>query len=121
DDPDVLVGQPGHQGEDGANGVRRLARHVDGGFARRAVDVGDAAARLERSGMAARIERVQPDDPVGLRESGLRGGLVAGLPVVDVVVLLVLLVVANHDRVGLLGGLRRMTMWSIAGNSMSSR
>src|SRR5207244_10743517 len=66
----------------------------------------DAAARLERSGMAARIERVQPDDLVGLGECGLRGGLVAGLPVVDVVVLLVLLVVANQDRVGLLGLLR---------------
>src|SRR5207247_1230409 len=75
DDPDVLLGQAGDEGEHGAYGVGRLACHVDGGLASRAVDVGNAAAGLERRGMTARVEGVQPDDLVRSGEGRLRGGL----------------------------------------------
>ena len=86
--------------------MRRLARHVDGGLARRAVDVGDATACLQRCRVAARIEGVQPDNLVRLGEGRLRGGLVARLPVVDVVVLLVFLIVADQRGAGFFGLLR---------------
>ena len=106
DDPDVLLGQAGDECEHGADGVRGLARHVDRRLACCSIDVGDAAARLERSRVAARIERVQPHDLVGLRECGLRGRLVARFPVIDVVVFLVFLVVADQRRACFLSLLR---------------
>ena len=48
--------------------------------------------------MAARVVRVERDDHVGLGERALGGLLVARLPVVDAVVGLALLVVADQRR-----------------------
>ena len=78
--------------------VRRLRRHVDRRLAGRRVDVGDAPAALERRRVAARVERVERDHLVGLRERAVGGLLVAGLPVVDVIVGLAFLVVADDRR-----------------------
>src|SRR5438445_197454 len=78
--------------------MRSLTGHVDGGLASRAVDVRKAAARLQRRWMAARIEAGQTHDLVRSGECGLGCGLIARLPVVDVVVLLAFLVVANQRR-----------------------
>ena len=49
----------------------------------RRVDVGDAAAALERRRVAARVEGVERDDLVGLGEGLVGRLLVARLPVVD--------------------------------------
>ena len=98
DDPDLVLGQAGHEREERAVHVRGLRGHVDRRLARRRVDVGDAAAALERRRVAARVERVQLDDLVGLGEGLVGRLLVAGLPVVDVVVGLAFLLVADDGR-----------------------
>ena len=68
DDLDVLLRQPGDEREHRAVRVRRLRGHVDRRLAGRRVDVGDAAAALERSRVAARVVRDEPDDLVRLGE-----------------------------------------------------
>ena len=107
DDPDVLLGKSRHQREHRADRVRRLRRHVDRRLAGPGVDVRHARARLERRRVAARVERVQRDDLVGRGERLVGALLVARLPVVDVVVGLAFLVVADDRRAGLQRLLRR--------------
>ena len=70
--------------------------------------VGDRAARLQRRGVHA-LERdvLRDDDDVGVGEDRVGLGLVARLPVEDVVVGLALLVVADHRRVGVERAARR--------------
>ena len=66
DDPDLMLGQPRHDREQRAVGVRRLRGHVDRRLAGRRVHVGDAAAALERRRVAARVEACRarrPDRP----------------------------------------------------------
>ena len=108
DDPDLLLGQPGHEREHRADRVGRLRGHVDGGLAGGGVDVGDAAARLQRrrDGSAGRTCRALTTTSACV-ERLVGGLLVAGLPVVDVVVRLPLLVVRITGRVGLQRALRR--------------
>ena len=101
DDPDLLLGQARHQREHRPDRVRRLRRHVDRRLAGGRVDVGDAAAGLERRRVAARVERVERDDHVGRGERRVGRRLVARLPVVDVVVRLAFLVGADHRGVRL--------------------
>ena len=98
DDPDLVLGQARHDREQRAVGVRRLRRHVDRRLAGRRVHVGNAPAALQRRRVAARVEGVERHHAVGLRERAVGGLLVAGLPVVDVVRGLALLVVADHRR-----------------------
>ena len=100
DDPDLVLGEPGDEREDRPVRVRRLRGHVDRRLAGRRVDVGDAAAALERRRVRARVERLEADDPVGRRERALGRLGVARLPVVNRVVGLVLLVVPDHGRAG---------------------
>ena len=50
--------------------------------------------------MAARVERLEAHHLGSARESGIGRVLVAGLPVVDLVVRLALFLIANHDRAG---------------------
>ena len=107
DDPDLVLGQAGDHREQRAVRVRRLRGHVDRRLAGRRVDVRHAAAALERRRVAARVVRVELDDPVGLGEGALGGVGVTGLPVVDVVGVLALLVVADQRRVALERLLRR--------------
>ena len=92
-------GRPGDHREQRAVHVRRLRGHVDDDLAGAGVHVRDAAARLQRGRMAARVEGVERDDRVGLRESALRGLLITGLPVVAAVVGLSLFLVADQRRV----------------------
>ena len=106
DDADLLLGQARDEGEERPVDVRSLRRHVDGRLPRGRVDVRDAAAALERRRVAARVERVELDDLVRLGEGLVRGLLVARLPVVDVVVGLPFLLVADDGR-ALLEGLLR--------------
>jgi hypothetical protein len=87
--------------------VRRLRGEVDRRLPRRRVDVRDAAAALERRRVAARVERVERDDVLGLAEGLVGRVLVARLPVVDVIVRLPFLLVADQRRVGR-GGLLRI-------------
>ena len=98
DDPDLVLREPRHDREQRAMDVRGLRRHVDRRLAGRRVDVGDAPAALERRRMAARVEGVERHHLVGLREGAVGGLLVAHLPVVDVVVGLPFLVVADDRR-----------------------
>ena len=100
-DPDVLLRQAGDDGEEGAVRVRGLRCHVEGGVPGRRVDIGHDAAGLDRRGVAARIERLETDDPVRFRERVIGLPLVARLPVVDVVGGLTLFLVPNHRRAGL--------------------
>ena len=79
-DPDHVLGQPGHLRVHGPVGVWRLVAVVDVELAGRGVEVGDHSARLERRGMAARIDDVPRDDRVRLREGAVGGVLVARLP-----------------------------------------
>src|SRR5216683_3287211 len=79
DDADVLLRQAGHEREHRPDRVRSLTGHVDRGLARGPVDVGDAPTRLERGGMAAGVEGMQPDHLVRPGERRLGGGLVARL------------------------------------------
>ncbi len=106
DDPDLVLGQAGDEREQRPVDVRRLRGHVDRRLPRRRVHVGDAAAALERRRVAARVEGVELDDLVRLGEGLVRGLLVARLPVVDVVVGLPFLLVADDGR-ALLEGLLR--------------
>ena len=106
DDPDLVLGQAGDDREQRAVRVRRLRRHVDRRVPGRRVDVGDAAAALERRRMAAWVEGVERDDLVSLGEGAVGRVLVARLPVVDVVAVLPLLLVADHRRAVGLGVLR---------------
>ena len=101
DDLDLVLGQPGDQREHRPVGVRGLGGHVDGDLAGDRVDVGHAAAGLHRGRVAAGVEGVEADHPVGLLEGPVGGLLVAGLPVVDAVVLLVFLVVPDDRGAGL--------------------
>ena len=99
DDADLVLGQPdvtGHQREHGADGVRRLRGHPDREFAVDLVELGDAAARLDRGHVDARDVDVLLDRHVGFREGTIGGRPVAPLPVPDVVVLLVLLIGTQH-------------------------
>ena len=97
---DLVLGQPGDEGVDGAVGVRRLARDVRGQLPGDRVHVGHRAARLHRRRMRARVDHVERHRHLGGRECGVRRRLVAGLPVEDVVVGLALEVVADHRCVG---------------------
>ena len=106
DDPDVLLRQARDDREQRPVRVRRLRREVDRRLAGRRVDVGDAAAALERRRVRARIEGVEADDVVGLGEGTVGRVLVAGLPVVDVVGGLPLLLVADQGRIARRGLLR---------------
>ena len=65
-----------------------------------AVQVGDHAAGLQRRGMRAGVEHVLGHHDVGGGERGVGRGLVAGLPVEDVVVGLAGQVVADHRGAG---------------------
>ena len=101
DDLDLVLGQAGHERVQRAVGVRRLRRAPQPQLAGDRVHVGDRAARLQRAGVDA-LERdvLRDEDDVGVLEDRVRLGLVAGLPVEDVVVGLALLVVADDRRVG---------------------
>ena len=68
DDPDLLLRQAGDEREHRSDRVRRLRGHVDRGLAGGRVHVGDAPARLQRRRVRARVERVERDHLVGLRE-----------------------------------------------------
>ena len=99
DDPDLVLGQAdvaGHQREHRADGVRRLRGHPHRELLVDLVEARDAAARLDRSDVDARQVDVFLDRDRGLGEGAVGGGLVAPLPVPDVVVLLVLLVGPQH-------------------------
>ena len=98
DDPDHVLGQLGHQRDGRADDVRRLGGHVDGQLLGGPVEVGDRAAALQRRGVRARVVQLDRRDQVGLLERPVGAGLVADLPVVDDVVVLVLLVVADEGR-----------------------
>ena len=99
DDPDHLLGDLGHHRDRGPDDVRRLAGHVDRELAGGPVEVGDRAAALDRRRVAARVVQLQLGDHVGPLEGPVGARLVADLPVVDDVVGLVDLVVADHRRV----------------------
>jgi hypothetical protein len=99
DDPDHLLGDLGHHRDRGPDDVRRLAGHVDGELRGGPVEVGDRAAALDRRRVAAGVVQFQLGDHVGLLEGPVGARLVADLPVVDDVVGLVHLVVADHRRV----------------------
>src|SRR5260370_30398109 len=96
DDEGVLLGRARDEGERRPDRVGRLARHVDRGLARGAVDVGDAATGLQGSGVAAWIEGVQPDHLVRLRERVLGPLLVVPFPLVAVGALLALLALPDQ-------------------------
>ena len=64
------------------------------------VHVGHRPARLHRRRVRARVEHVEGDGDVGGGEGGVRGRLVAGLPVEDVVVGAALDLVADERGVG---------------------
>ena len=81
--------------------VRGLRCHVERRVPGRRVDIGDDAAGLHRRGVAARIKRLETDDPVGFCEGVVGLPLVARLPVVDVVGGLALFLVPNQRRAGL--------------------
>ena len=96
DDPDHVLGQLGHQRDGRPDDVRRLRGHVDGQLVGGPVEVGDRAAALQRRGVRARVVQLERGDQVGLLERPVGAGPVADLPVVDDVVVLVLLVVADE-------------------------
>ena len=101
--PDVLfadrkAGAGGDERDHGADGVRRLGRHVQRELLADRVPVGDAAARLDRGDVDARDVDVLLDVDVGRGEVRVRGRPIAGLPVPDVVVLLVLAAIRAQDR-----------------------
>ena len=98
DDPDHVLGEFGHHRDRGADDVRRLGGHVDGELRGRPVEVRDGAAALDRRRVAPRVVQLQLGDHVGLLEGAVGARLVADLPVVDDVVALVHLVVADDRR-----------------------
>ena len=101
---DLVLGQAGHQGVDGAVGVGRLAGDPAGELAGDLVHGGHAAARLHGGRVRAGIEEIGGrHDDVAAFEHLVAGGGVARLPVVDVVVRPALEVGADHRRVGVEG------------------
>ena len=96
--PDVLLGQAAHEGEHGPDGVRGLARHVQGHLAADGVPVGDAAARLDRGDVDPRDVDVLGHADLGRGHRGVGPGPVARFPVPDVVVRLVLAAVRAEDE-----------------------
>ena len=100
DDLDLVLGDAGHEGVDGAVGVRRLARDVSRQLPRHRVHVGHRPARLHRRRMRAGIDHVERDRDVSGGEGGVGGGGVAGLPVEDPVVRPALDLVTHERRVG---------------------
>ena len=98
DDPDLVLGQLGDQGDRGAHDVGSLGGHVDRELAGGPVEVGDRAAALHRRGVRPRVVQRDLRDHVGLGERLVGPLLVADLPVEGDVVVLVLLVVADHRR-----------------------
>ena len=93
-DPDVLLidrqaGPGRHEREHGPDGVRRLARHVERQLLADRVPVGDAAACLDGGDVDPGDVDVLADPDLGGLQRGVRAGLVARLPVPDVVVGLV--------------------------------
>ena len=99
-DPDLVLGHPGDQRVHGAVRVRRLGGAPQGQLAADRVQVGDYAAGLQRRGMRAGVEHVLGHHDVGGGERGVGGGLVARLPVEDVVVGLAGQVVTDHRGAG---------------------
>ena len=108
DDVDLVLGDLRDQRADRADDVRRLERAPQRQLALDLVERGDALAGLERAGVHARIGDHLLDGHVRLLEGRVGRGLVAGLPVEDVVrvlalavraVGLVLDVLADHRRV----------------------
>jgi hypothetical protein len=100
DDPDLVLGNPGHHRVEGAVGVRGLGGGVEGEFAVDRVHGGDRAARLQRGRVDARVEHGLLDHDVGPREHLVGGRAVARLPVEDVVVRTALQVVPDDGRAG---------------------
>ena len=100
---DLVLGQAGHECVHRAVGVWGLRVRPQRELARDLVHVGDGAARLHRCRVRAGVEHVLRHDDVGRGEHGVRGGGIAGFPVVDVVVGLALLVVADHRGTGVEG------------------
>jgi hypothetical protein len=96
DDPDHVLGQLRDQRDGRADDVRRLGGHVDRELVGGPVEVGDGAAALQRRGVRARVVQLERGDQVGLLEGPVGARPVADLPVVDDVVVLVLLVVADE-------------------------
>ena len=92
-----MLGQLGHERDRRPDDVRGLRGHVDGQLGRRPVEVRDGSAALDRRRMRAGVVQLKPGDDVGLLEGAVGARLVADLPVVDDVVRLVFLVVAD-DR-----------------------
>ena len=102
DHADLLLGEPNvarHQREHGADGVRRLGGHVDRQVPLDRVEVGEAAAGLDRRHVDARHMHLLAHHDIGLIKDPVRGFLVARLPVPDVVVGLAFLVGAEHRRI----------------------
>jgi hypothetical protein len=108
-DVDLVLGDLRDQRADGADDVRRLERAPERELALDLVERGNALAGLERAGVYARIDDQLLDGHVRGRESRVGRGLVARLPVEDVVVVLaravgalglVLEVFADHRRIG---------------------
>ena len=90
-DADLVLGQSqvsGDEREYGADGVRGLGGHPDGQLFLDRVPLGDAAARLDGGDVDAGYVDVFFDGDVALSEGAVGGGAVAGLPVPDVVALL---------------------------------
>src|SRR5437899_7132941 len=81
DDPDLLFRKPGDDSKQGAMRMRRLRGHIEIRLTGGGVDVGHDPARLQRRWMAARVEALERDQPVGLRKGLVCLSLVAGLPV----------------------------------------
>ena len=90
----------GDQRDDGADRVRRLRRHVHRELALDLIEARDDPAGLDRRDVDPRDVEVLLDHDLGVPERLVGPGLVADLPVPDVVVLL-LAVLANQWRVGL--------------------
>src|SRR5216110_3150320 len=91
----------GHECEDCADRVGRLGRHPHGELVVDLVEVRDAPARLDGRDVDARNVDVLLDGHVRLGEGAIGGSPVAPFPVPDVVILLVLLVGAQHRGPGL--------------------
>ena len=101
DYPDFLFGKshvPCHQGEDRADGVRRLGRHPHGQLPVHLVEVRDATAGLDGGDMDARQVNVLLDRDFGFLENFVGCSLIANFPVPDVVVFFIFLVGAKHGR-----------------------
>ena len=100
DDPDLVLGQAGHQRVQRAVRVRCLRRRPQRELSGHRVQIGDRTAGFHRRGMHTRIDDLLLDDDVGLGERGLGGRGVTGLPVEAVVVGLAVEVGADHRGVG---------------------